>query len=53
MLVTQNKGQECWTYRQRWCDAVVDVRSVCQRFWRLSVRWAGWANIYMGLEGFS
>jgi len=53
MVVTPNLNRECSIYRQRWCGVVVEVRWVCWKVSRFSVRWAGKANIYMGLKGFS
>jgi len=50
MLETINKCRECGIKHQGQYVGVAEVRRVCRRIWRLYVRWAGMANIYVGLE---
>jgi hypothetical protein len=49
--VPLNKHQKYLIYFQWWCDTVAELSMESCKFWRFLVRWAGKANIYVGLEG--
>jgi len=51
MVAIQKNCRGCWICCQWCCDAVAQLRRVCQRFWLLYVRGAGKANIEMGFKG--